>query len=219
MRFLTAAAALIASITVAVSAQKEPTIAWPANIPALQSKVYQAPQFDLSKLPNFRWSLANESLAIRTAICSQQIDFCNRAGCDTNQGAKEAATVSENFCDARTLASKCTCSGGTSRLQQFQWPVSTNDCRFRGQACKNQCMWGTSDVANQPSCVAACDNTFGMNCGFEGQMSASYAVDKKGEMPALAMVQGGVAQSAAFSLSSSLFATTAVAAIATSLLL
>ncbi|KDN51333.1 hypothetical protein K437DRAFT_254921 [Tilletiaria anomala UBC 951] len=211
MKFSTALCAFVALLSAAssVAAQSNSSTAtitntsssstsveWPKSIPLQQSVQYVMPSYDLSKLPKFTWSLANESFTLRTSICGMQVDFCKKAGCDAAVGAKETK-VADNFCDQVTLASKCTCSGGISRLQKFQWPVMTQDCRFRGQACRNQCMYGGTLTNQMPSCIAACNNVFGMQCGLPGQMAANYVVNRKGEKPNLVLTQGGGSQSAA----------------------
>ncbi len=220
---------------------------WPARIAPLNATTYAAPKMvDLSKMPNMHWSLLNESSVVRQTVCAQQISFCDKAGCDVAQGGKpEDAKVHDNFCEPESMATKCTCSGGTSRLQQYQWPVQTSDCRLRGQACRDVCcewdqpspvgilgwlcahadptssppsnskVYGGTATAEMPSCLANCDSLFGMACGLDGQISANYAVMSRKDTPSLAMMQGGSSQSPALLSADARKASTYVALVAT----
>ena len=150
----------------------------------------------LDNMPDFTYSLLNESVATRQSVCDQQTHFCQVAGCATPN-----ATINENFCNVETMGTRCTCNKGDSNLQQWKWPVQKMDCLMRGGVCGQACTQPDTSIAQRSACKDACDNNFRNTCGLPGQYSANYAVSKQNQKPALAMVQGGTAGNGGLALS------------------
>jgi hypothetical protein len=171
------------------------TATWPTNFTIQTSVPYVLTEIDTANLPDFTWDLLNETAASRAIICSQQTKFCSTAGC-----ADAGATINENFCNADTMGTRCTCDKGSSNLQQWKWPVQMSDCLNRGSACSTACQQPGVSTAERTACKEACSSQLSSTCGFPGQYSANYAVDKVNQKPNLAMIQGGSAGDGAMTL-------------------
>lgn len=160
-------------------------------------------------LPDFSYSLGNESLSTRQALCDRQTRFCGTAGCK-----QTGATVKENFCNVDTLAARCSCSKGDSNLDQSNWPVQLADCQNRANACIEACWAPATSVQKRNSCRDTCDKTFRQSCGTPGMVSANYAVSKESQKPSGKLIQGGSASGALHAVKASGGLAIAVGAVA-----
>lgn len=172
------------------------TASWPDGLVLPSSVPYSIPHMDLdalglpSSLKNYH--LANETLATRQTICDRQTKWCDTAGC-----AEADASINENFCDRDTMATRCTCSKGASLLPQYAWPVQVADCQNRASACSQACWDRSLSTSERNSCISNCSNNLRSTCSTPGQVSANYAVSKRGDKPSYALIQGGSANAAA----------------------
>lgn len=183
------------------------TATLPPNFVMQSSVPYVLSAMDTSNLPAFEYTLLNESAITRQLVCDQQTQFCKTAGC-----ANVNATINENFCNVDTMGTRCSCNKGSSNLQQWNWPVQMQDCLSRGSACTTACSQPGSTTLTRSACTTACNNAFSNSCGTPGQLTASYAVNKVNDKPALTMVQGGTAGDGALSLKAATGALSIVAA-------
>lgn len=171
------------------------TATWPSGLVLQSSVPYSMPEVDLKELnlpaSLANYHLANETATNRQAICDRQTRWCATAGC-----IETGATVKENFCDADTLATRCTCSKGASSLQQYAWPVQVADCQNRASACTQLCWEPSTQLSDRNTCINNCSKNLRATCSTPGQVSANYAVSKRGDKPSYAMIQGGTANGA-----------------------
>lgn len=168
------------------------TATWPSGRAVPSSVPYNMQIMNLANLsiPAYEYSLASEGSSMRQALCDRQTSWCSTAGC-----AEAGATVTENFCETDTLASRCTCSKGKSNLNQYNWPVQMADCQNRASACTQAC-WAQGVSSNHQQCISNCNSILRNSCSTPGQISANYAVSKRGQSPPLGLMQGGDASGA-----------------------
>lgn len=171
------------------------TASFPANFVMQSSTPFVFTDVDTDNLPTINYSLLNETATQREIICAQQTKFCSTAGCEDAK-----ATIKDNVCNVDTMAVMCTCTKGSSNLQQWKWPVQFQDCLRRGTTCANACALPGGTTQSRNECKSACQASFGGTCGFPNQYAANYAVSKASKKPSLAMIQGGTAGNGAMSV-------------------
>lgn len=171
------------------------TATLPANFVMQSSTPFIFTDVDTDNLPTINYSLLNETQAQREIICAQQTKFCSTAGC-----ADEDAKIKDNVCNVDTMGVMCTCTKGSSNLQQWKWPVQFQDCLRRGTTCANACALPGGTTQSRNDCKTACQASFGGTCGFPNQYAANYAVSKANQKPSFSMIQGGSAGNGATSV-------------------
>lgn len=183
-----------ASSNVTYAAAKS-TATWSGALPTLISLMYRGSDEAKAHLPTFYWTLANASLESSQLdlICQTQTHFCATAGCEDGDDH-----VEHNFCDtSKGMATMCTCAKSKSRLPQYQWPVQSQDCLLRLQACRDACNnQKETPFAQRNSCTQACADQIGSSCGKTEQYGANYAVSKPGQTPSYLIVDQSDAQGA-----------------------
>ncbi|KAI3617536.1 hypothetical protein CBS9595_003445 [Malassezia furfur] len=171
------------------------TATWSGALPTLISLMYRGSDEAKAHLPTFYWTLANASLASSQLdlICQTQTHFCATAGCEDGDDH-----VEHNFCDtSKGMATMCTCAKSKSRLPQYQWPVQSQDCLLRLQACRDACNnQKATPFAQRNTCTQACADQIGSSCGKTEQYGANYAVSKPGQTPSYLIVDQSAAQGA-----------------------
>ncbi|WFD19225.1 E1 ubiquitin-activating enzyme [Malassezia caprae] len=168
---------------------------WNGSVPKTFSIMYRGSQQALNNLPAFYFQIANSSQTVsaKQLICDTQIHFCQVAGCSDDDDE-----ISHNFCDLdKGMGTMCTCKKSVSRLAQYQWPVQSQDCLLRLQACIDTCNNQRETPFPQRSeCTQACNDQIGSSCSKPEQYGASYMVMKPGQMPTYKIMDQSQPQSA-----------------------
>ncbi|WFD27105.1 hypothetical protein MNAN1_002101 [Malassezia nana] len=185
------------------------TATWNGTVPRGFSIMYRGSQQALDNLPKFYFQIANSSQteSAKQLICDTQVHFCRTAGCSDDDDE-----ISHNFCDVNNgMGTMCTCKKSMSRLAQYQWPVQSQDCLLRLQACIDTCSNQRETPFSQRSeCTKACNDQIGSSCSKPQQYGASYMVTKPGETPNYEIVDQSQAQSAGVQIRFSMLVVTLV---------
>ncbi|SCV73915.1 BQ2448_6345 [Microbotryum intermedium] len=132
-------------------------------------------------LPPYTYNLTEESNETKTAICTQQIQFCATSRCTSN-----SANVTVNFCNPNTMGWNCECNNkATSRLAPIVAPVTTYaECRLRALSCLDACQNPKNTaVTNVQTCQTACNYILTSVCGTSAEVVPFYQVKNYDDKP------------------------------------